>query len=428
MKSLKLSLAAAIAVGAFSTSALATPLDQVIKDVDFSGYLRIRYTDLRTKVKKKHQKAVKDDTGSWNFKSMLNFKAKIDDYFFAVASVRFLDTDYGTAKMQGGIDYEGANSNNDHWDMYNAYIGAKYEGSTLMVGRWDIGSFFTDDMYGDGVKFANSDIEGLTLGGFFADALENDPDIESTNVLGQVKGKASYQHNMFGASLAGSYDPFNFEFNYGVVQDVANMFEFGLGTNFEFDEGLSFGLEGQYAFTTMNGGFNRAVRNMTAGLIETGDSNFYAAQLSTNLYGLEIAGGYINFSTDEDKLSMSSFEDNGHFIAPGEELLGYAFYAGKNQLGFGTIKYTIPDTGFSLGVDYLAGNRKIKASADRRAKSHDMSEVVAKAEYKYSDKLRLKTYWSHVKDDFNFDYDTTDGLIGKNTTQDKIRFEAKYLF
>ncbi|AWI33425.1 major outer membrane protein [Helicobacter apodemus] len=47
MKFLKLSLAASVALGALSTSSFAQPLEEAIKGVDVSGYLRYRYTDNR---------------------------------------------------------------------------------------------------------------------------------------------------------------------------------------------------------------------------------------------------------------------------------------------------------------------------------------------------------------------------------------------
>ena len=44
MKLVKLSLIAAMATGIMATTASAAPLDEVIKDVDASGMLRMRYT------------------------------------------------------------------------------------------------------------------------------------------------------------------------------------------------------------------------------------------------------------------------------------------------------------------------------------------------------------------------------------------------
>ncbi|OCR08461.1 major outer membrane protein, partial [Helicobacter pullorum] len=47
MKFLKLSLAASVALGALSTASFAQPLEEAIKGIDVSGYLRYRYTDDR---------------------------------------------------------------------------------------------------------------------------------------------------------------------------------------------------------------------------------------------------------------------------------------------------------------------------------------------------------------------------------------------
>ena len=47
MKFLKISLAASLALGALSTASFAQPLEEAIKGVDVSGYLRYRYIDDR---------------------------------------------------------------------------------------------------------------------------------------------------------------------------------------------------------------------------------------------------------------------------------------------------------------------------------------------------------------------------------------------
>ena len=45
MKLTKISLAALVALGAFSSVASATPLEEAIKNVDLSGFARYRYTN-----------------------------------------------------------------------------------------------------------------------------------------------------------------------------------------------------------------------------------------------------------------------------------------------------------------------------------------------------------------------------------------------
>ena len=93
MKLVKLSLVAAMATGIMATTASATPLEEAIKDVDVGGMLRVRYTNDSSK------NANENRTGdsNWNFKGELNLKTKIDDNFFAVAGIRYLDTDRSTS-------------------------------------------------------------------------------------------------------------------------------------------------------------------------------------------------------------------------------------------------------------------------------------------------------------------------------------------
>ena len=67
MKLTKISLAALVALGAFSSVASATPLEEAIKNVDLSGFARYRYTSDKkpesTKTRANHQ-----------FKMITNFK------------------------------------------------------------------------------------------------------------------------------------------------------------------------------------------------------------------------------------------------------------------------------------------------------------------------------------------------------------------
>ena len=112
----------------------------------------------------------------------------------------------------------------------------------------------------------------------------------------------------------------------------------------------------------------------------------------------------------KDSLSFVSFEDQGSFISPGEELLDYRSFRGENHYWYVVAGYTIPDTGIRIGADYLDG----KAHGD------DAYEVVGRISYKYNEKLSFKTWYSHYKID--------DAAGGLDEKKDRIRFEAKYSF
>ena len=411
MKLVKLSLIAAMATGIMATTASATPLDEAIKDVDVGGMLRVRYTHDSHKDANKNR----DGSGEWNFKSELNLKTKIDDNFFAVAGIRYADTD--KAETESGNDARG-----NKFDLNRAYLGYTVGNTVVQVGRQDVGAFFTADMYGDGIKVLNSDIEGLTLAALWMDALENDSDIETLK-LGKIGGKkydtgmldpegkpieattggkAVTDHNLYGVAALGNYDPVSFQVWYAVLEDVTDLFAVEFATSFDVNDDVNLNAKLQYGFSDFDSSFKKDLNNAVD------DADFYGVELGTELFGADLSAGYVDFSTKKDKKSLVAFEDNGQFIKPGEELFNYTLFDGKNNYWFVTAGYTIPDTGLRIGADYLDGKNKVVN------KKKDMKEVVGRLEYAHSDKLKFQTWYSHVKDG--------------DDKNDRVRFEAKYSF
>lgn len=390
MKLVKLSLIAAMATGIMATASSAAPLDEAIKDVDVGGMLRMRYTHDSSKDADNNRAG----SGNWNFKSELNLKTKIDDNFFAVAGIRYLDTDQSESRGSG------KNARGDGFDLNRAYFGYAVGNTVVQVGRQDVGAFFTDDMFGDGIKVLNSDIEGLTLAALWMDALERDSDI-STLGIRDSKGKEVTDHNLYGVAALGSYDPVSFQVWYAILQDVTDLFAVEFATSFDVNDDVNLNAKLQYGFSDFDGSFKRD-------LPVVDDADFYGIELGTELFGADLTAGYVDFSTKKDKVSLVSFEDSGSFIKPGEELVDYTLFDGKNYYWFVTAGYTIPDTGVRIGVDYLDGKNKVE---DEKTK---MKEVVGRLEYAHSDKLKFKTWYSHVKEG--------------DEKNDRVRFEAKYSF
>lgn len=398
MKLLKLSLVAALAAGALATTASAVPLEEAIKDVDVSGFMRLRYTA---------DDEENDSNAKWNIKSVIDFKAKVDDNFFAVAGVRYGNdggaTEFGynsgNGNFGGGV-YD--NTADDQFDMYRAYIGYTVGNTTVQLGRQNVFSFFTDDMYGDGLFALNSDIQGLTLGALWMDALEQDGDISSNiDAIQALTGKRVTDHDLYGVGAIGSYDPVSFQLWYAYLNDVVGLFAVELGANFDVNDDVTVGLKGQYGFANFDNDF--------ADTIGVDDSDFFGFEASANIYFFDMSAGYVNYSADDDEsLSLSSFEDSGSFIKAGEELVDYALYSGKNDYWFVTAGVTIPDTGVRIGADYVDGSFGEDGN-------YDASEVVARIDYKYNEKLNFKTWYSYIDQDSGDD-------------DNRFRFEAKYSF
>ena len=401
MKLVKLSLVAALAAGALATSASAMPLEEAIKGVDVSGMTRIRYTATN----KKKDKAEAAHASTWNFKAVMNVKTTIDDNFFNVVSIRYGSTDDGMSESGVNDDYK--------FDASQFFLGATFGNTTIQLGRQTIGAFFTDDMYGDGIKVLNTDVEGLVLAALFMDSLENDDNIGTLegkvgSLIKKDTDKMVTDHNLYGVAAIGSYDPISFQLWYASLEDVTNLFALELAGDFAVSDDVKLGLKGQYAFSDFDGKFKTSLGNAVH------DGDFWAVEASSEFFGVDFSAGYLNFSTKEDKLSLNSFEDQGSFISPGEELLDYTLYGGKNKYYFITAGYNIPDSGVRLGVDWVDGSKKFNGTKT------DRSEVVARVDYKYNEKLSFQTWYSHVDEKVK-GADNSDKA-------DKFRFQAKYSF
>ncbi|WP_416872491.1 major outer membrane protein, partial [Helicobacter ganmani] len=79
MKFLKLSLAASVALGAFSTASFAQPLEDAIKGIDVSGYLRYRYNDDRYDANGFNKDSVANSNATHRWKAVADFKAPVAD-------------------------------------------------------------------------------------------------------------------------------------------------------------------------------------------------------------------------------------------------------------------------------------------------------------------------------------------------------------
>ncbi len=398
MKLVKLSLVAALAAGALATSASAMPLEEAIKGVDVSGMTRIRYK--ATNVKK--DKAETTHESEWKFKAVMNVKTTIDDNFFNVVSIRYDSTN-------DGIGHSTANNDGNHkFEANQFFLGATFGNTTIQLGRQTISAFFTDDMYGDGIKVLNTDVEGLVLAALFMDSLEKDKDIKSLSA-GHVNNKLVTDHNLYGVAAIGSYDPISFQLWYASLEDVTNLFALELAGDFAISDDVKLGLKGQYAFSDFDGKFKTGSGNTVD------DGSFWAVEASSEFFGVDFSAGYIDFSTKENRASLNSFEDQGSFISPGEELLdNYSLYSGKNRYYFITAGYTIPDSGVRLGVDWVDGSNKVNGIKT------DKSEVVARVDYKYNEKLSFETWYSHV--------DEKKKVADSSNKADAFRFQAKYSF
>ena len=419
MKLVKLSLAAIVAAGALTSVASAASLEEAIKNVDVTGYARYRFDSTAEK-----EDGLKTHNAKHRFTSDIDFKAALDDNFFGVIGFRYdsRDTSGERFDAQTNVGSEDKSSGDGYSQTFNVrqfYLGYTAGNTTVTAGRQVLGTFFTDDMVGTGIKVLNSDISGLTLAAIAFDNLQADGDI-GTSILNiasrsntPAREEFTYDRNLYGVAAIGSYDPVSFQVWYAALDSVAQLYALDVTVGANLGD-VDVSLQAQYAGSSLWAD-NAALAGSTT-IIELDNAQFWAAELGAKAYGFNGSVGYIQFDTDKDKASLISFEDQGAFISPGEDLLDYTAFFGESKYWFLTAGYTYDK--FSAGIDYIDGDSKDSFMNNGIVEKTDEREIVYRLGYNYSKKLNFKLWYSDMEEKGDGWKDTTEHL----------RFEARYNF
>ena len=417
MKLTKVSLAALVALGAFSSVASATPLEEAIKNVDLSGYARYRYTNDHFKTSYP-KSIVKDSDAGHVFRMQTAFKAAIDDNFFGVLNLRYQAKDNSGDGVAAGTDKTNTTGS---FGVYEMYLGYKIGNTTVTAGKQLLGTFFDDkDVAGTGLKVINTDVPGLTLAAAAFDAVQNDG-YEVDGPLLKTLGSALLSDapsNIYYLGAAGSYDPLSFKVAIANVQEVATLYGVDVGADFSINDNVSINGKAQYVH-------NDADHELVA------NADFWALQAGVKAFGAKFNAGYLDFDAknketdarNSGKVSFVTLDANGELINPAKILNGvmsnsngsqyYNNIKGNNDYWFVKAGYDIDKFGFGAG--YTKGKGHSFALGKDRAKRDEWS---LDASYKYSKKLTFLSWYAAAKD-------KKDGASFK---QDRIRFEAKYSF
>ena len=409
MKLTKVSLAALVALGAFSSVASATPLEEAIKNVDLSGFARYRYTNDSTKNSTKIP--TKKHSANHTFRMETAFKAAIDDNFFGVLNLRY------QAKDNSGDATTGTDKTNTTgaFGVYEMYLGYKVGNTTVTAGKQKLGTFYDNkDIAGTGIKVINTDISGLTLAAAAFDAIESESMDTNGPLVGDLVDGSLFSDssaNIYYLAALGSYDPLSFKIAIANVSEVAALYGADAGLNFNINDDVSINGKAQYVHNESD---NKNVA----------DANFWAIQAGTKLFGAKLNAGYLDFDAknkDNNKISFATLDGNGDLINPTKILNGvmsggrqyYNNIKGNNDYWFVKAGYDIDKFGFGAG--YTQGKGYSWELGKERAKR---SEWSLDASYKYSKKLTFLSWYAAAKDKKD----------GESYKQDRIRFEAKYSF
>lgn len=427
MKLVKLSLVAAMAAGAFSV-ANATPVDEVIKDIDVSGVLRYRYDsgsfsefyprDLQGQI---------DGRQNHNFRAQVNFQGAIADSFKAFVQFNYNSTDGGF----GGNNVANVADTSTSPTVRQLYLTYTNDAAatSVIMGRQQLNTIWTDNgidgLVGTGIKVVNNSFDGLTMAAFAIDSVNADTDLTNafttTGIPGEtingspVTGASGTSvGNIYGIALLGSYElgggNLNPQLWLAYWDNVGGFYSLDADYTMPITDDLSY--KGSFAYLGNSLGKN-AMSN----------GNFFGLKGTLNFYGWDVSLGGL-FYGKKDKVTMTTIEDQGNIgsVLAGQEI----FYSegshlngdlGQNIFGYLTGGYTF-DKVFRLGADLVYGGTKTGIrGAEIGAKKF---EAVARASYDYSDQLNFSALYSYLNES------TGPGI--NNRDHQAVRLQALYKF
>ncbi|HDZ5057238.1 TPA: major outer membrane protein [Campylobacter jejuni] len=429
MKLVKLSLVAALAAGAFS-AANATPLEEVIKDVDVSGVLRYRYDtgrfgkdfDLSNVTANPTENALINSKQTHKYRAQVNLSAAIADNFKA-----FIQLDYNS--QDGGYGTNSISNTSDTLTVRQLYLTYTNEdvATSIIAGKQQLNTIWTDNdidgLVGTGIKVVNNSIDGLTLAAFAMDSFNGyNTDINAKGD-GDVSSALNWDKNIYGAAAIGSYDIFGGQFNpqlwLAYMSDNAFLYALDLAYSTSIFDGINWTIEGAYLGNSVDNELENKFGQNTVG-----NGNFFALRGTIEVNGWDATLGGLYYG-DKDKSTVTVIEDQGNLgsLLAGEEI----FYTagsklngdiGRNIFGFITAGYTFNET-VRVGADFVYGGTKTHSTT--YLGGGDKLEAVARVNYKYSPKLNFSAFYSYVNVDSN---NKVEGEGDHNT----VRLQALYKF
>lgn len=307
MKLAKLSLATIVAVGAMSTFASATPLEEAIKGTEVNGFVKYQFNDVSEGKKDAHKfTAVTDFLVPVNnsVKANVQFSAEGEDLA-------------GEAGSATGITYGLDRANFQFFG----------EGFTAKLGKQEIATPWTDPGYrgtvGDGLAVAFTGVQGWTFGG--AAFVNHNLDI------------APGKENLYAIGAVGTIDPVSIQLWASKMSHVLNYAVYG---------DLQFNISGFSA---------RLQANMADHEMLDESGLFFGGEIGYAVAGFSAKVGYTQ--NDEKQPIYSLAGTDGDFIFFGKQLDGVTANVPDAKLMFVDLGYDVDRFGFSGGyglVDDIA--------------------------------------------------------------------------
>lgn len=491
MKFLKLSLAASVALGALSTASFAQPLEEAIKGIDVSGYLRYRYNDDRYDsaagnhgTNANHQwRAVADfktpvvnnialNFGVWyNNQNNVNH-GKGDGTYIGqtVPGAGGAETTVrpGIQEFTGTGLGSGSDGSFGVREFY-ATITPDSTATTIKIGKQLLDTPVTNAYDGDrgtGILALNSDIPNLTLAAAAFDSWsinEVNVPLSTGNGVGDTSGNSntiSVDKPLY--ALAGIY---GVDTNYGrfggqlwgfYIDDAVDALVFG-----ELSwQGSLLRAKLQYTYAALNNdedsvfytlyGNGNTLANPKANVSESNDMGVIevGADFRNDFQlPLNITLGYMMNFADGTAVAL---EDEGSNVSRKGKIwwqnagtgISTSALRGYGLQGFGTeqdvnvfyagVDYSFIDERLNVGLEFAWGENDISYSngiaTNGNIKKVEFTEITPTISWKHSKQLTLSAFYAFLSNDYT--YVNTPHTSNDTWEADRNRFrvEAKYSF
>lgn len=462
MKFLKLSLAASVALGALSTASFAQPLEEAIKGIDVSGYLRYRYNDDRYD---NGNGSVNGSSANHQWRAVADFKTPVVNNIalnFGVWYDNQNNVNHGKGNTTSDFTGDGLGAGSDgNFGVREFYatITPDSTATTIKIGKQELNTPVTNAYDGDrgtGILALNSDIPNLTLAAAAFDSWSINEVNYGAGTTGVNLANGTRYNDGSGLSvdkplyaLAGIY---GVDTNYGrfggqlwgfYIDDAVDALVFG-----ELSwQGSLLRAKLQYTYAALNNDEDSVFTTLYGpsfspkhadiaesndlGVIEVGADFRNDFQIPLNI----TLGYMMNFADGtavalEDEGSNVSRKGKIWWQNAGTGISTSALRAYGTQ-GFGTeqdvnvfyagVDYSFIDERLNVGLEFAWGENDISNANGGRIQKVEFTEITPTISWKHSKQLTLSTFYAFL----NNSYDTAN-----TPDQDRNRFrvEAKYSF
>jgi hypothetical protein len=420
---IKMSLAAAVAVSAFSTSAFAGNLEEMIKGVDVSGYVDYRLEDKSIDDKTATNN---DRSANWNEYSInVTVNSKVNDIVSATVSAGFdeiitanseddalVGTGNGTVNS---IVTETANGDTTApVSVDQAYFTFAMGNTTVMAGKQNIPSVFVDQTdtvkQGAGIVAVQRISDAITLAG--AHFMNNNivSDTTTTELIAM-----------------GNISMFNYAVNYNMTDIAAPSVVNANGEGIE-SKRYSINLGAKVA------GFTFDLRHTVSSTDDQGTAKFEDAEVTKFSVGTSVAGiklGALYAVTNAQKGTADGLTaENSNVAIDGDndaKVHAKIWQLSTSGLNDGEVIAVTADAPImdkvTAGIAYAVAEG---TNYDNAAKTSDReaSELLLKLTYKMSKNFTIHGRYSILQDETK----NTAGVKTADYSSDYSRIQVKYTF